>query len=131
MEIALRYIPVIAWLFVVLIVIVAFKGIKVNKGDFRLIKDWSNKDQWQGQMMTAKLISWKQARAMHNFDYFYTFVISCDLEGREKTYNAAGVVKISQAALLKKGQSVTIKYQGVPPKKIAIIGMDRYSSMDR
>lgn len=124
MEIVFRYVPVITWLFVALIIVITFRGIKVNKGDFRLIKDWSSKDQWQGRTTTAKLISWKQAQAMHNFDYFYIFVVSCDLDGREEIYNAAGVVKISQAASLKKGQEVIIKHQGTPPKKIAVIDID-------
>jgi hypothetical protein len=124
METISKYIPVITWLFVLFIFIVSLKGIKGNRRNFDLIKNWSSKDQWQGKTATAKLINWKQTQAMHNFDYFYTFVVSCNLDGREKIYNAAGVVKISQAALLKKGKNVTIKYQGVPPKKIAVIEID-------
>ncbi|CAM4079835.1 hypothetical protein SESI111939_15925 [Serratia silvae] len=119
-----QYMPVFAWLFVVLILFVSFKELKGNREGFRLIKDWSSRNQWQGKTTTATLVSWKQTKAMHNFDYFYTFVVSCDLDGSKEMYNAAGVVRISQAALLKKGQAVTIKYQGMPPKKIAVVEID-------
>ncbi|KFK97920.1 hypothetical protein IV04_02395 [Serratia sp. Ag1] len=112
------------WLFVVFFFIITIRGIKGNRGEFGLVKDWSSRNLWEGKVANAKLISWKQMQAMHNFDYFYIFVVDCDLDGVKKTYNAAGVVKISQAALLKKGQSVTVKYQGIPPKKIAVIEID-------
>lgn len=102
----------------------SFKGIKINKKESSEIKDWSSRDLWKGSVTTARLISWKQLQATHNIDYFYSFTVESELDGSLKQYSAAGVVKASEAGKLRKGLVVTIKHQGVPPKKMAVIGID-------
>lgn len=109
---------------VLIIIFCSFRGIKVNKDESREIKDWSSRDLWKGSVSTARLISWKQLQATHNIDYFYSFTVESELDGNLKQYSAAGVVKASEAGKLRKGLVVTIKHQGVPPKKIAVVGVD-------
>lgn len=109
---------------VLIIIFCSFRGIKVNKDESREIKDWSSRDLWKGSISTARLISWKQLQATHNIDYFYSFTVESELDGSLKQYSAAGVVKASEVGKLRKGLVVIIKHQGVPPKKIAVIGVD-------
>ncbi|MBH1931801.1 hypothetical protein I5U13_19260 [Serratia rubidaea] len=109
---------------VLLYVYFSFKGIKINKNESREIKDWSSRNLWKGSISTARLISWKQLQATHNIDYFYSFTVESELGGSLKQYSAAGVVKASEVGKLRKGLVVTIKRQGIPPKKIAVIGVD-------
>ncbi|MBD8454838.1 hypothetical protein IG568_21205 [Serratia rubidaea] len=109
---------------VLLYVYVSFKGIKINKNESSEIKDWSSRDLWKGSVTTARLISWQQLQATHNIDYFYSFTVESELDGSLKQYSAAGVVKASEVGKLRKGLVVIIKHQGVPPKKIAVIGVD-------
>ncbi|CAE1151612.1 hypothetical protein ACWA06_15925 [Serratia rhizosphaerae] len=119
-----EYASMAVWIVAIIIVFVSFKGIKVNKEGQEEIKNWSSQNLWNGDVASAKLVSWKQLQAKHNIDYFYSFTFECDLDGGTKKYNAAAVVKVSEASKLKKGLNLTIKYQGVPPKKIAVIGID-------
>lgn len=118
------YISLSMFVIVLLYVYVSFKGIKINKNESSEIKDWSSRDLWKGSVSTARLISWKQLQATHNIDYFYSFTVESELDGSLKQYSAAGVVKASEVGKLRKGLVVTIKHQGVPPKKIAVIGVD-------
>ena len=118
------YVSIAMCVMILLIVVVSFKGIKVNKEGQEEIKNWSSQNLWNGDVASAKLVSWKQLQAKHNIDYFYSFTFECDLDGSSKSYNAAAVVKVSEASKLKKGLNLTIKYQGVPPRKIAVIGID-------
>lgn len=118
------YISLSMFVIVLLYVYVSFKGIKINKNESSEIKDWSSRDLWKGSVTTARLISWQQLQATHNIDYFYSFTVESELDGSLKQYSAAGVVKASEVGKLRKGLVVTIKHQGVPPKKIAVIGVD-------
>lgn len=118
------YISLSMFVIVLLYVYFSFKGIKINKKESSEIKDWSSRDLWKGSVTTARLISWKQLQATHNIDYFYSFTVESELDGSLKQYSAAGVVKASEAGKLRKGLVVTIKHQGVPPKKMAVIGID-------
>lgn len=118
------YISLSMFVIVLLYVYFSFKGIKINKKESSEIKDWSSRDLWKGSVTTARLISWKQLQATHNIDYFYSFTVESELDGSLKRYSAAGVVKASEAGKLRKGLVVTIKHQGVPPKKMAVIGID-------
>ncbi|MEB6338034.1 hypothetical protein [Serratia rhizosphaerae] len=118
------YISLSMFVIVLLHVYFSFKGIKINKNESSEIKDWSSRDLWKGSVTTARLISWKQLQATHNIDYFYSFTVESELDGSLKQYSAAGVVKASEAGKLRKGLVVTIKHQGVPPKKMAVIGID-------
>ncbi|EMX8467022.1 hypothetical protein AAH178_002915 [Serratia marcescens] len=115
-----QYLSVIAWVVVLLIVVVAVKGVRENGDEFKLIKDWSSKNSWSGTLTTATLISWEQTKAMNNFDYFYVFTFEIDGLGGQGKHRAAGVVKVAQASLLKKGMKLTVKYHGIPPTKIAV-----------
>ncbi|WP_332108035.1 hypothetical protein [Serratia rubidaea] len=118
------YISLSMFVIVLLYVYFSFKGIKINKNESREIKDWSSRNLWKGSISTARLISWKQLQATHNIDYFYSFTVESELGGSLKQYSAAGVVKASEVGKLRKGLVVTIKRQGIPPKKIAVIGVD-------
>ncbi|WP_318531759.1 hypothetical protein [Serratia rubidaea] len=118
------YISLSMFVIVLLYVYVSFKGIKINKNESSEIKDWSSRDLWKGSVTTARLISWQQLQATHNIDYFYSFTVESELDGSLKQYSAAGVVKASEVGKLRKGLVVIIKHQGVPPKKIAVIGVD-------
>ncbi|HGM6861995.1 TPA: hypothetical protein ACKQDZ_003352 [Serratia rubidaea] len=118
------YVSIAMCVIVLLIVFVSFKGVKVNKEGREEIKNWSSQNLWNGDVASAKLVSWKQLQAKHNIDYFYSFTFECDLDGSSKAYNAAAVVKVSEASKLKKGLNLTIKYQGIPPRKIAVIDVD-------
>ncbi|MDC6116804.1 hypothetical protein [Serratia rubidaea] len=118
------YISLSMFVIVLLYVYFSFKGIKINKNESREIKDWSSRNLWKGSISTARLISWKQLQATHNIDYFYSFTVESELGGSLKQYSAAGVVKASEVGKLRKGLVVTIKHQGIPPKKIAVIGVD-------
>lgn len=118
------YISLSMFVIVLLYVYFSFKGIKINKNESSEIKDWSSRDLWKGSVTTARLISWQQLQATHNIDYFYSFTVESELDGSLKQYSAAGVVKASEVGKLRKGLVVIIKHQGVPPKKIAVIGVD-------
>lgn len=118
------YISLSMFVIVLLYVYFSFKGIKINKNESREIKDWSSRDLWKGSVSTARLISWQQLQATHNIDYFYSFTFESELDGSLKQYSAAGVVKASEVGKLREGLVVIIKHQGVPPKKIAVIGVD-------
>lgn len=118
------YISLSMFVIVLLYVYFSFKGIKINKNESSEIKDWSSRDLWKGSVTTARLISWQQLQATHNIDYFYSFTVESELDGSLKQYSAAGVVKASEVGKLREGLVVTIKHQGVPPKKIAVIGVD-------
>jgi hypothetical protein len=115
-----QYLSVIAWVVVLLIVVIAVKGVRGNGDEFKLIKDWSSKNSWAGTLTAATLISWEQTKAMNNFDYFYVLTFKIDALGGQGKYRAAGVVKVAQASLLKKGMKLTVKYHGIPPTKIAV-----------
>ncbi|MDC6108671.1 hypothetical protein [Serratia rubidaea] len=118
------YISLSMFVIVLLYVYFSFKGIKINKNESSEIKEWSSRDLWKGSVTTARLISWQQLQATHNIDYFYSFTVESELDGSLKQYSAAGVVKASEVGKLRKGLVVIIKHQGVPPKKIAVIGVD-------
>ncbi|MHC5178145.1 hypothetical protein [Serratia rhizosphaerae] len=124
MNIISEYASMAVWIVAIIIVFVSFKGVKVNKEGREEIKNWSSQSLWKGDVTSAKLVSWKQLQATHNIDYFYSFTVESELDGSLKQYSAAGVVKVSEAGKLRKGQVVTIKHQGVPPKKMAVIGID-------
>jgi hypothetical protein len=119
-----EYISIAMCIVAVLVIVVSFKGVKVNQNDRSEIKNWTSQSLWKGNITSAKLISWKQLQATHNIDYFYSFTFESDIEGSPKQYSAAGVVKVSEAGGVKKGLDLKIKYQGIPPKKIAVVGID-------
>lgn len=124
MNIISEYLDLVLLVVAILIVFVSFKGVKINRDDKHEIKNWTSQSLWKGNITSAKLISWKQLQATHNIDYFYSFTFESDIEGSPKQYSAAGVVKVSEAGGLKKGLNLKIKYQDIPPKKIAVVGID-------
>ncbi|MGW1444226.1 hypothetical protein ACWA06_15935 [Serratia rhizosphaerae] len=115
---------IFAWSVIFTLVFISIRGLRGQKDDIKEIKNWIGRDLWKGSISTGRLISWKQLQATHNIDYFYSFTVESELDGSLKQYSAAGVVKASEAGKLRKGLVVTIKHQGVPPKKMAVIGID-------
>lgn len=111
-----KYLHFIPWILVVLIVVSSLKGIKVNKEENTLIREWNTKDKWQGDMTVASIIDWKQLNVMRNFDYFYEFTLESTIGGKKTVLKAAGVIPVSQARLIKNGASVVLKYSLNPPK---------------
>lgn len=105
---------------VLLIVFVNLKGLKQPKNDYRLIKFCATQNSWAGNLQEAELLSWKQTKSTHKYDY-YIFSISLDINGSHKKVEAAAVVKVSEVPRLKKGLKVIVKYQGVNPNKIAVV----------
>lgn len=111
-----KYLHFIPWILVVLIVVSSLKGIKVNKEENTLIREWNTKDKWQGDVTAASIIDWKQLNVMRNFDYFYEFTLESTIGGKKTVLKAAGVIPVSQARLIKNGASVVLKYSLNPPK---------------
>ncbi|WP_242430070.1 hypothetical protein [Kluyvera intermedia] len=104
-------------------IFVCLRGLKGQKTDVMEIKYWLSRDKWQGEVTTATLREWKQTSTMHNFNHFFIVTFDANLEGRVKQYKAAAALKVSEIPHLKKGMPIMIKYQGVPPKKIAVLSM--------
>ncbi|WP_313353419.1 hypothetical protein [Kosakonia cowanii] len=114
-----KYLHFIPWILVGLIVVSSLKGIKVNKEENTLIREWNTKDKWQGEVTAASIIDWKQLNVMRNFDYFYLFTLESNIGGKKTVLKAAGVIPVSQAKLIKNGASVVVKYS-IQPKKTAV-----------
>ena len=104
-------------------IFVCLRGLKGQKTDVMEIKYWLSRDKWQGEVTTATLREWKQTSTMHNFNHFFIVTFDANLEGGVKQYKAAAALKVSEIPQLKKGMPIVIKYQGVPPKKIAVLTM--------
>ncbi|WBF45532.1 hypothetical protein [Serratia rubidaea] len=115
---------IFAWSVIFILVFISIRGLRGQKDNIKEIKNWIGRDLWKGSVTTARLISWQQLQATHNIDYFYSFTVESELDGSLKQYSAAGVVKASEVGKLREGLVVIIKHQGVPPKKIAVIGVD-------
>ena len=108
---------------ILVFIFICLKGLKGQKEDVTEIRYWLSKDKWQGEVTTATLREWKQTSTTHNFDYFFIVTFDANLEGGVKQYKAAATLKVSEISQLKKGMPIVIKYQGVPPKKIAVLSM--------
>lgn len=104
-------------------IFICLKGLKGQKADITEIKYWLSRDSWQGEVTTGTLREWKQTTTTHNFDPFFIVTFDANLEGGVKQYKAAAVLKVSEIPQLKKGNPVVIKYQGIPPKKMAVLSM--------
>ena len=115
---------IFAWSVILVLVFISVKGLKGQKDDIKEIKNWSSRDLWKGELTTASLLSWKQTKATHNFDYFYILTFKANIFDRAQTYSAAGVVKASEISKLKSGLKLTVKYKGKPPTKMAVVDID-------
>ncbi|AVJ19861.1 MULTISPECIES: hypothetical protein [Serratia] len=102
----------------------SLRGLKGQGGDFTEIKNWLSRDRWKGDIKDASLVSWRQTNATNNFDYYFIFTFDANLDGEDKQYSAAAVVRASEIPKLKKGLPIIIKYDGNPPKKIAVMSVD-------
>lgn len=105
----------------VLLIVVSLKGIKGQKEDSLEVKYWLSRNSWQGELETGTLQSWRQTSIVNNYDHYYLLAFEADIGGSQGIYKAATVLNASEVSKLRKGLSLTFKYQGVPPKKIAVI----------
>jgi hypothetical protein len=105
-------------------IFICLRGLKGQKEDFREIRNWVARDNWKGDLAIGKLKEWKQTSTTNNFDHYYIFTIESDLSGEPKTYKAATVLKNAEVIKIKIDMPVTIKYQGVPPKRMAVMYVD-------
>lgn len=111
-----KYLHFVPWVLVGINIFYSIKGIKVNKEENTLIRQWNSRGKWQGEVTAASVVEWKQLSVMHNFDYFYLFTLECSISGEKKVLKAAGVIPVSQVKLIKKGASVGVKYSLNPTK---------------
>jgi hypothetical protein len=105
------------------LIFISLRGLKGQKADMTEIKYWLSRDSWQGEVTTGTLREWKQTTTTHNFNPFFILTFDANLEGSVKQYKAAAVLKVSEIPQLKKGNPVVIKYQGIPPEKMAVLSM--------
>jgi len=108
---------------ILVFIFICLKRLKGQKEDVTEIRYWLSRDKWQGEVTMATLRQWKQTSTTHNFDYFFIVTFDANLEGGVKQYKAAAALKVSEIPQLKKGMPIVIKYQGVPPQKIAVLSM--------
>ncbi len=104
-------------------IFICLRGLKGQKEGFSEIRNWVARNNWNGELATGKLKEWKQTSTTNNFDHFYIFTIESNLSGEAQTYKAATVLKTSEVIKLKKDMPVMFKYQGVPPKKTAVMSV--------
>ncbi|MDK1706476.1 Uncharacterised protein [Serratia rubidaea] len=100
------------------------RGLKGQGDDLTKIKHWLSKDRWKGEIKEALLVSWRQTNATNNLDYYFVFTFEMNIDGENKQYSAASVVRVSEVPKLKPGLPIIIKYDGVPPEKIAVMSVD-------
>ncbi|WP_203067048.1 hypothetical protein [Serratia sp. Tan611] len=105
-------------------IIGGLRGLKGQGDDLIKIKYWLSKERWKGEIKEALLVSWRQTNATNNFDYYFVFVFEISVGGKNKQYSAAAVVRVSEVSKLKAGLPIIIKYDGVPPEKIAVMSVD-------
>ncbi|HBQ7845394.1 TPA: hypothetical protein L8R78_005151 [Klebsiella aerogenes] len=104
-------------------IFICLRGLKGQKEDFSEIRNWVARDNWNGELAIGKLKEWKQTSTTNNFDHFYIFTIESNLSGEVQAYKAETVLKTSEVIKLKKDMPVMFKYQGVPPKKTAVMNV--------
>ncbi|HBY9523154.1 TPA: hypothetical protein MJA18_000618 [Klebsiella aerogenes] len=102
----------------------SLRNLKGQGGDLTEIKNWLSRERWPGEIKNASLVSWRQTNATNNFDYYFVFTFEANIEGTTKQYNAAAVVRASEIPKLKPGLQLTIKHEGVPPKRMAVMDVD-------
>lgn len=99
-------------------------AIKKHNNDLTAITNWLNRERWEGGVKKASLISWRQTDATNNLDCYFIFTFNADLDGKIKQYSAATVVRLAEVEKLREGLSVTVKYDQIPPQKMAVISVD-------
>ncbi|MDU9353321.1 hypothetical protein PGS10_01550 [Klebsiella sp. 141153] len=99
-------------------------GLKGQGGDLTELKNWLSRERWPGEIKNVSLVSWRRTNATNNFDYYFAFTFYTNIEGTTKQYNAAAVVRASEIPKLKPGLQLTIKHEGVPPKRMAVIDVN-------
>ncbi|KAA9002630.1 hypothetical protein FJU30_03635 [Affinibrenneria salicis] len=98
----------------------ALHGLKGSKKVIGETKDWLSRERWKGELRETKLKSWEQTNATYGMDHFYSFNFDLEVNGDLKEYCAAALIRANDICRLKKGLTIIVKYDEMPPKKIAV-----------
>ncbi|AYH05902.1 hypothetical protein F6Q07_21495 [Pectobacterium parmentieri] len=119
-----EYIAVLLVTFALITIFASFKGLKGQKEDSIQIQQWLTRESWKGEVAQGKLKTWKQITTTNNYNHYYILTFESSFNGMPENYSAAIVLNVTEVVKLKKDFPLVVKYQGVPPKKIAVLSVE-------
>ncbi|WP_380180334.1 hypothetical protein [Kalamiella sp. sgz302252] len=110
----------ISWAIFILIIFISLRGLKDQKEDIGLVRDWKKRNEWPGEICQARLTAWRQTKIRYGLNYLFVLTF----EYKMKEYNAITDIKPINMSRLKKNMEVMVKFDAFPPSRIAVIDID-------
>ncbi|MBI6131655.1 hypothetical protein ACN2W4_02140 [Serratia marcescens] len=97
-----------------------FKNNGDNSTEMSAVKNYLNKDSWQGEIIASHLESCRQTNTRYGNDFF--FDVDFYLPGDTRLHTAKALVQPGQMHLLRKGMGIKVKKGR--KNQLAVVEMD-------